>query len=53
MTTVSMAQAALHLADGPAIYFSGTILTFALPMGAFILASVALFYLFRAHHSGP
>jgi hypothetical protein len=35
------------------MYFGGTILTFALPMGAFILASVALFYLFRAHHSGP
>ena len=50
---MSMAQAALHLADGPAMYFGGTILTFALPMGAFILASVALFYLFRAHHSGP
>jgi len=53
MTTVSHVQGALHLADGPAMYFGGTILTFALPMGAFILAAVALFYLFRAHHSGP
>ena len=53
MTTVSTPLAALHLADGPAMYFGGTIMTFALPMGAFILASVALFYLFRAHHSGP
>ena len=50
---MSMPQAAVHLADGPAMYFGGTILTFALPMGAFILAAVALFYLFRAHHSGP
>jgi hypothetical protein len=35
------------------MYFGGTILTFALPMGAFILAAVALFYLFRSRHSGP
>jgi hypothetical protein len=35
------------------MYFSGTIMTFALPMGAFIVASVVLFYLFRAQHSGP
>lgn len=40
------------LADGPAMYFGGTIMTFALPMGAFIAASVALYYLFRARHSG-
>ncbi|TVZ06158.1 hypothetical protein EAS64_01570 [Trebonia kvetii] len=46
MTTVS------QLADGPAMYFGGTIMTFALPMGAFIAASVALYYLFRARHSG-
>jgi hypothetical protein len=50
---VSMPQAALHLADGPAMYFGGTIMTFALPMGAFIVATIALFYLFRAQHSGP
>jgi hypothetical protein len=43
----------IPLADGPAMYFGGTIMTFALPMGAFILASVALFYLFRFQHSGP
>jgi hypothetical protein len=53
MTTVSMPLAALHLADGPAMYFGGTIMTFALPMGAFIVATIALFYLFRAQHSGP
>jgi hypothetical protein len=41
------------LADGPAMYFGSTIITFALPYGAFIAAAVALFYLFRARHSGP
>jgi hypothetical protein len=35
------------------MYFGGTILTFALPMGAFIAAAVALFYLFRAQHREP
>jgi hypothetical protein len=41
------------LADGPAQYFGSTIMTFALPYGAFIAAAIALFYLFRATHSGP
>jgi hypothetical protein len=41
------------LADGPAYYFGSTIMTFALPYGAFIAAAIALFYLFRARHSGP
>ena len=41
------------LADGPAMYFGSTIMTFALPYGAFIAASIALYYLFRARHSGP
>jgi hypothetical protein len=41
------------LADGPAQYFGSTIMTFALPYGAFIVAAIALFYLFRATHSGP
>ena len=50
---MSMPLAALHLADGPAMYFGGTIMTFALPMGAFIVAAIVLFYLFRAQHSGP
>lgn len=40
------------LAEGPAMYFGGTIMTFALPYGAFIVAAVALYYLFRARHSG-
>ena len=50
---MSMPLAALHLADGPAMYFGGTIMTFALPLGAFIVISVALYYLFRTAHSGP
>jgi hypothetical protein len=41
------------LADGPAMYFGGTIMTFALPLGAFIVITVALFFLFTAQHSGP
>jgi hypothetical protein len=44
---------ALPIADGPAMYFGGTIMTFALPYGAFIAAAVALYFLFRARHSGP
>ena len=35
------------------MYFGGTIMTFALPIGAFIVISIALFYLFRSEHSGP
>jgi type IV secretory pathway VirB10-like protein len=35
------------------MFFGSTIMTFALPYGAFIAAAVALFYLFRARHSGP
>jgi hypothetical protein len=50
---VSTPLAALHLADGPAMYFGGTIMTFALPMGAFIVITVALYYLFRSEHAGP
>ena len=44
---------ALPIADGPAMYFGGTIMTFALPYGAFIAAALALYFLFRAKHSGP
>jgi hypothetical protein len=43
----------IPLADGPAMYFGSTIMTFALPLGAFIVISVALFFLFRTEHSGP
>ena len=35
------------------MYFGGTIMTFALPYGAFIAAALALYFLFRARHSGP
>jgi hypothetical protein len=35
------------------MYFGSTIMTFALPYGAFIVATIALYYLFRARHSGP
>jgi hypothetical protein len=41
------------LADGPAQYFGSTIMTFALPFGALIAAAIALFFIFRATHSGP
>ena len=37
----------------PAMYFGGTIMTFALPLGAFIVITIVLFYLFRSAHSGP
>lgn len=42
----------MALADGPAMYFGGTIMTFALPYGAFIVVAGALFFLFRVRHSG-
>jgi hypothetical protein len=48
-----MPLAAPHLADGPAMYFGSTIMTFALPLGAFIVIAIVLFYLFRSRHSGP
>jgi hypothetical protein len=35
------------------MYFGGTIMTFALPLGAFIVITIVLFYLFRSAHSGP
>ncbi len=43
----------IPLADGPAMYFGGTIMTFALPLGAFIVIAIALYYLFRFAHNGP
>jgi hypothetical protein len=45
--------AAAHLADGPAMYFGGTIETFALPLGAFIVVTVVLYAAFRTDHAGP
>jgi hypothetical protein len=41
------------LADGPAMFLGSSILSFALPYGAFIIVAAALFMLFRARHSGP
>lgn len=46
-------MSALPLADGPAYYFGSTVMTFALPYGAFITAAAALYLLFRARHSHP
>jgi hypothetical protein len=43
----------LHLADGPAMYLGGSIMTFALPYGAFIVIATALFFLYRRPHHGP
>lgn len=43
----------LVLASGPDRYFGGTIETFALPYGAFIVISLALWYIFRHPHSVP
>jgi len=33
----------LHVADGPAMYLGGSIMTFALPYGAFIVIATTLF----------
>lgn len=41
------------LADGPAMYLGGSIMTFALPYAAFIVIATTLFFLFRAKHHGP
>jgi hypothetical protein len=41
-----------HLADGPAMFFGGTIESFALPLGAIIVIAAVLFFLFRSNHTG-
>jgi hypothetical protein len=43
----------LMLASGPARYFGGAIETFALPMGAFILIAIVLYYVFKRPHNVP
>jgi hypothetical protein len=43
----------LVLADGPTRYLGGSIETFALPYGAFILIAVALYFIFKRPHSVP
>ena len=40
-------------ADGPAYYLGGSIETFALPMGAFIVIATALFLIYRRPHMVP
>jgi hypothetical protein len=40
-------------ASGPDRYFGGAIETFALPMGAFIIIALVLFYLYRRPHNVP
>jgi hypothetical protein len=44
---------AFHLANGPAYYLGGSIMTFALPYGAFIVIATVLFFLYRRPHYGP
>jgi len=41
------------IADGPTRYFGGSIMTFALPMGAFIVIAVGLYFIFKRPHSVP
>lgn len=43
----------LILSSGPDRYFGGTIETFALPYGAFIVIALVLYYIFRHPHSVP
>ena len=44
---------ALPLADGPAMFLGGSILSFVLPMAAFIVIAGGLFWLYRRPHSNP
>jgi hypothetical protein len=43
----------LILAQGPTRYLGGSIETFALPMGAFILIATALYFIFKRPHHVP
>ncbi len=43
----------LVIASGPLRYLGGSIETFALPMGAFIVAAWVLFYIYRRPHDVP
>ncbi len=43
----------LVLADGPTRYLGGSIETFALPYGAFIVIAAALYFIFKRPHSVP
>ena len=46
-------MSALPLADGPAMFLGGSIMSFVLPMAAFIVIAGLLFYLYRRPHSNP
>jgi len=43
----------LTIADGPTRYLGGSIMTFALPYGAFIAIAGVLYYVYRRPHSVP
>jgi len=43
----------LFLAEGPTRYLGGSIETFALPYGAFILVAAGLYFIFKRPHSVP
>ena len=43
----------LILADGPTRYLGGSIETFALPYGAFIVIACVLYFIFKRPHSVP
>lgn len=43
----------MPLADDTAMFFGGSIMSFALPYGAFIVITAVLYFQFRARHSGP
>ncbi len=43
----------LVLAEGPARYLGGSIETFALPYGAFIIIAALLYFIFRHPHNVP
>jgi hypothetical protein len=43
----------LFLADGPTRYLGGSIETFALPYGAFIVIATVLYFIFKRPHSVP
>ena len=43
----------LVLADGPTRYLGGSIETFALPYGAFIVIATVLYFIFKRPHSVP
>ena len=42
-----------NVAEGPAMFLGSSVMSFALPLGAFIVIATALFLLFRARHALP